>query len=89
MYLKKGDNVVVIAGSDKGKEGTIESILPNNKVIIENINVAKKHMKPDAMNPDGGIIDKEMAINASNVALLDPETKKPTRLDSGTTENLP
>ena len=80
MYLRKGDKVVVIAGSDKGKEGTVEKVLPNNKVIIENINLAKKHMKPNAVNPDGGIIEKEMAINVSNVALIDPETNKPTRV---------
>ena len=80
MYLRKGDKVVVIAGSDKGKEGTVEKVLPNNKVIIENINLAKKHMKPNAMNPDGGIIEKEMAIHASNVALIDPDTNKPTRV---------
>jgi large subunit ribosomal protein L24 len=79
MYLKKGDKVVVIAGSDKGKEGTVEKVLAD-KVIIENINLAKKHMKPNAANADGGIIEIEMAINVSNVALLDPETKKPTRV---------
>ena len=80
MYLRKGDKVVVIAGSDKGKEGTVEKVLPNDKVIIENINLAKKHMKPNAVNPDGGIIEQEMAINVSNVALIDPETNKPTRV---------
>ena len=79
MYLKKGDKVVVIAGSDKGKEGTVEKVMAD-KVIIENINLAKKHMKPNAVNPDGGIVEKEMAINVSNVALLDPETNKPTRV---------
>jgi large subunit ribosomal protein L24 len=80
MYLKKGDKVVVIAGSEKGKEGTVEKVLSNGKVIIENINMVKKHMKPNAMSPDGGIVEKEMAIQASNVALVDPETGKATRV---------
>ncbi|MBL0701672.1 MAG: 50S ribosomal protein L24 [Spiroplasma sp.] len=80
MYLKKGDNVVVIAGADKGKEGIIEKVLPNGKLIIENIKLAKKHTKPDATHSEGGIIEVEMAIDASNVSLFDEKTKKPTRV---------
>ncbi len=76
MYLKKGDRIVVTTGSDKGKEGTIEAILNNGKVIVENVNMAKKHMKPNAMNAEGGIVEVEKAINASNVMLIDPETTK-------------
>ncbi len=80
MYLKKGDRVVVTTGADKGKEGTVESVLNNGKVIVENINMAKKHMKPNAMNAEGGIVEVEKAIDASNVSLIDPETKKATRV---------
>ncbi len=80
MYLKKGDQVVVTTGSDKGKQGTVEAVLSNGKIIVENVNMAKKHMKPNALNTEGGIVEKEMAIDASNVMLIDPETKKPTRV---------
>ncbi len=80
MYLKKGDRVVVTTGSDKGKEGIVEAVQTNGKVIVENVNMAKKHMKPNAMNSEGGIVEKEMAIDASNVMLIDPETKKATRV---------
>ena len=80
MYLKKGDNVVVIAGADKGKQGIIEAVLPNGKVIVENIKLAKKHTKPNAEHSDGGIIEKEMAVDASNLSLLDPKDNKPTRV---------
>ncbi len=80
MYLKKGDRVVVTTGSDKGKEGIVEAVLSNGKVIVENVNMAKKHMKPNAMNSEGGIVEKEMAIDASNVMLIDPETQKATRV---------
>ena len=80
MYLRKGDNVVVVSGSDKGKEGIISQVLSSDKVIIEGINLSKKHMKPNASNSEGGIVEKEMAIQASNVMLIDPKTKKATRV---------
>lgn len=80
MYLKQGDNVKVMAGKDKGKEGTITKVLPKqNKVIIENINLAKKHQKP-GFGATGGIVEVEMAIDASNVMLIDPKTKEATRI---------
>ncbi|MFV0246485.1 MAG: 50S ribosomal protein L24 [Mycoplasmatales bacterium] len=80
MFLKQGDNVVVIAGKDKGKEGTITRVLKDkNKVIIENINTYKKHQKA-VQGSDGGIIEQEMGIDASNVMLIDPKSKKPTRV---------
>jgi large subunit ribosomal protein L24 len=78
--LKKGDSVIVIAGKDKGKEGAIVQVLPGkNKLIVEKINIIKKHVKatPDA---DGGIIEKEAAIHASNVKLIAPGSKKATRI---------
>lgn len=80
MYLKKGDTVKIIAGKDKGKEGIIETVLPNDKVIIENMNMATKHMKPNAVSTEGGRIEKEMPIHVSNVMLIDPKSKDTTRV---------
>ncbi len=80
MKLKTGDKVVVIAGKEKGKEGTITKILKaENKIIIENINLVKKHQKSDGQNP-GSIVDVEAPIHASNVMLVDPTNSKRTRI---------
>ncbi|MCK5829162.1 MAG: 50S ribosomal protein L24 [Methylococcales bacterium] len=75
--LKKNDQVIVLIGKDKGKQGKIIQIIGENKVLIEGINRVKKHQKgnPNA-GVQGGIIDKDMPINISNVALYNPETKK-------------
>lgn len=79
MKLKKGDTVVVIAGKDKGKEGEIIRVFPSeNKVIVNGVNTAKKHQKPRAANQQGGIIDRDMPVNASNVMLV--HQGKPTRV---------
>ena len=81
MNLVKGDNVIVIAGRDKGKTGTIQKVIPEqNRVVVENVNLRKKHKKPTQQNPDGGIVEIYAPIDASNVMLLDPKTKKPTRI---------
>jgi len=80
--IKKGDEVIVLTGKDKGKRGNVVTILPNvNRVLVENINVVKKHQKgnPQAGTP-GGIIDKEMPIHMSNVALVNPATGKADRV---------
>ena len=80
MRLKTGDKVIVITGSNKGREGTIKKVLRDeNKVIVEGINIIKKHQKGNGQE-SGGIIEREAPINASNVMLLDPKTKKPTRV---------
>ena len=80
MNLKTGDKVVVIAGKDKGKEGKITKILKaDNKVVVEGINVAKKHIKPNGQTA-GSIVEVELPIHASNVMILDPKTKKRTRI---------
>ena len=79
MKLKKGDKVVVIAGSNKGKEGTITKVL-DEKVIIEGVNLSKKHLKPKNNNGTGEIIEQEAPIHASNVMIIDPKTKKPTKI---------
>ncbi|MCI5552502.1 MAG: 50S ribosomal protein L24 [Tenericutes bacterium] len=80
MNFKTGDKVVVITGKDKGKEGTITKILRDeNKVIVEGINIAKKHVKPQGNQP-GSIVEVEAPIHASNVMIIDPKTKKGTRI---------
>lgn len=81
MRLKKGDRVVVISGKDKGKEGKILLSLPaENKIIVEGVAIASRHSKPSQANPQGGIVKKEVPINASKVMLIDPNTGKPTRV---------
>lgn len=81
MFLKTGDKVRVITGKDKGKEGTIKkTLVKENRVIVEGINKIKKHQKPSNSNPNGGIVDTEAPIQASNVMLIDPSTNEPTRV---------
>ena len=83
MKFKTGDKVRVMRGKDAGKEGQITKVLKSaDKVVVEGINMIKKHQKPNNTNPQGGIIDKEAPIHVSNVMLLDPETNKPTRIGS-------
>ena len=79
MKLKKGDKVVVIAGANKGKEGKITKVL-DDKVVVEGVNVAKKHLKPKNNNGTGEIVEVERPIHKSNVMLVDPKTKKPTKV---------
>ena len=88
MNFKVGDKVVVIAGKDKGKEGKIINTLKNdNKVVVEGINMVTKHVKPSAQNENGGIIKVEAPIHVSNVMILDPKTKKRTRIAHEIDEN--
>lgn len=80
MELKTGDNVVVIAGKNKGKEGKIIKTLKNeNRVIVEGVNIVKKHVKPNGQDA-GSIVEVEAPIHVSNVMILDPKTKKGTRI---------
>jgi len=81
MKLKKGDQVVVIAGKDKGKTGSITKVSPaTNRVVVAGINMMKKATKPDQQTGEGGgILEKEAPIHASNVMMLDPKTGKGTR----------
>jgi large subunit ribosomal protein L24 len=75
--IRKGDQVVVITGRDKGKRGSVLSISLDNKLIVEGVNLAKKHQKPNPMKGiEGGILEKAMPIQLSNVALLNPTTNK-------------
>jgi large subunit ribosomal protein L24 len=79
--IRKGDKVVVLAGRDKGKQGTVLRVLENSRVLVESVNVIKRHTKP---NPNkgvtGGIIDKEAPIHLSNIALYNPATGKGERV---------
>ncbi|MDJ0929375.1 MAG: 50S ribosomal protein L24 [Gammaproteobacteria bacterium] len=86
--IKKGDEVIVITGRDKGRRGSVISVLEDDLVLVENINVVKKHQKP---NPNagvpGGIIEKEMPIEVSNVMLFNPATGKGDRVGIKTLED--
>src|SRR5687768_2744674 len=79
--LRKGDEVIVLTGRSRGETAKIESIdKKNNRVYLENKNLGKRHQKPDLNNTEGGIVDIPMPLHVSNVALVDPKTKKPTRV---------
>lgn len=81
MKIKAGDKVKVIAGKDKGLEGKVVQALPKkDRVIVEGVNMMKKHLKPSQANPNGGIETTEAPIHVSNVMIIDPKTKKPTRI---------
>ena len=81
MHVKKGDTVQVMSGKDKGKQGVILKAMPSkNRVVVEGVNVMKKHAKPSQANPQGGILEIEAPIHVSNVMPLDPKTGKPTRV---------
>jgi len=80
LKIKKGDSVVVITGRDKGKTGEVLRVLPaNSRVVVQGINVAKRHTRPRMGDP-GGIIERELTIHVSNVAHIDPRSSKPTRI---------
>lgn len=81
MRIKTGDTVVVISGKDKGTEGVVKQALPKqDKVIVEGVNIVKKHERPTQANPNGGINEVEAPIHVSNVQLVDPKSGKPTRV---------
>jgi len=76
LKIKKGDTVIVIAGNDKGKTGRVIAVYPKKMcVLVEGVNVRKKHMRPSPAYPQGGIISKEMPIHYSNVMLVGPDGK--------------
>lgn len=87
MYIVKNDEVIVIAGANKGKTGKVLRVFrEKGKVLVEGVNVRVKHQKPSQENPEGGRIEREMPIQVSNVALIDPESKKATRVRFETSE---
>ena len=78
--IRKGDEVVVLTGKDKGRKGTVMQVMPkDNRAIVAGVNMVKRHQRQSA-NQEGGIISKEASIDLSNVALLDPKDSKPTRV---------
>lgn len=79
--IRKGDTVVVITGTDKGKQGEVLRVLPkDDRAVVRGVNIAKKHTKASGMGKPGGIIEQEATIHLSNVMLLDPKSGKPTRV---------
>jgi len=79
--IRKGDRVIVTTGRDKGRQGTVIRVVENDRVVIENVNMVKKHQKPNPQaNVPGGIVQREAAIHVSNVALFNPVTKKADRV---------
>lgn len=83
MKIRKGDRVKVIRGNHRDQEGTVLRVEPDkNRVVIEGVNRRKRHMKPSQTNPEGGIVEFEAPVHASNVMLIDPQTGDPTRVRS-------
>lgn len=81
LKIKTGDIVVVLAGDHKGSEGKVMRVITEkNKAIVEGVNLVSKHEKPNTKNPQGGIVKKEAPIHISNLALIDPKSKKATRV---------
>lgn len=81
LNIKKGDNVIVISGENKGKTGKVLKVLvEKERAIVEGVNIVSKSTKPSAKNPQGGIQKVEAPIHISNISLIDPKSKKPTRI---------
>jgi len=81
LHIKKGDTVIVNAGTSKGQEGKVLEVFPDKqRAIVEGVNLVSKHTKPNAENPQGGILKKEAAIHISNLNLKDPSTGKASRI---------
>ena len=81
LHIKKGDTVCVIAGDSKGQQGKVLKVeVSKQRAIVEGVNLVKKATKPNAQNPQGGIVEQEAPIHISNLQLLDPQSGKPTRV---------
>jgi large subunit ribosomal protein L24 len=81
IHVKKGDKVLILSGTDKGKTGQVLQVLPRSgKIIVEGVSIVKKHMRPTRDNPQGGIFDKEAPISSSKAMLICPRCNKPTRV---------
>ena len=84
--IRKDDTVIVLAGKDKGRSGRVLMVIPKeNRVLVEGVNLMKRHTKPDVAHPQGGVISKEAPLHISNVAVRDPKTGKATRVGFKTT----
>jgi large subunit ribosomal protein L24 len=83
MKIRKNDMVMVVSGNDRGKTGKVLKVFPAKyRVIVEGINLRKRHTKANRKSPQGGILEKEASIHASNVMILDPKSNEPTRVGS-------
>lgn len=81
MRIVKNDTVKILSGKYRGKTGKVLKVYPKeNRIIVEGVNIIKKHTKPSQKNPQGGIIEKEASINVSNVMVVDPKTNEPARV---------
>ncbi len=81
MKIRKNDMVMVIAGNARGKTGKVLKVYPDKeRIIIEGVNIIKRHTRPSQKNPQGGIVQREASVHVSNVMLLDPKTNEPTRV---------
>ena len=81
LHIKKGDNVIVLAGEDKGKTGKVlKMLVDKQRAIVEGVNIVSKSAKPSAKHPQGGIVKIEAPIHISNLSLIDPKSQKPTRI---------
>jgi large subunit ribosomal protein L24 len=81
MKIKKGDTILIITGKDRGKQGTVSRAMPqDNKVIVEGLNIAKKHIRPQGQTRQGGVIEKAMPLQVSNTMLICTECNQPTRV---------
>ena len=79
--IKKGDNVIVLAGRERGKRGVVRQVIPKDgRALVQDLNIAKRHLKPGRSARQAGIIDKEQPIHLSNLAVVDPKANKATRL---------
>ncbi|MCZ8523761.1 MULTISPECIES: 50S ribosomal protein L24 [Paenibacillus] len=88
LHVKKEDTVIVITGKDKGKKGRVIAAFPReNRVLVEGVNMIKKHAKPSQQNPQGGILNQEAPIHVSNVMLVDPKSGQATRVGYKVLEN--
>ena len=86
--IKKGDEVIVLTGKERGKKGTVREVMPRKgTALVQDINISKRHMKPTGTTRQAGIVDKEQPIQLSNLALVDPKSSKPTRVRVRTLAN--
>jgi large subunit ribosomal protein L24 len=86
--IKKGDDVIVLTGKERGKRGVVREVMPRKgTALVQDINISKRHMKPTGAARQAGIVDKEQPIHLSNLALVDPKNSKPTRVRSRTLSN--
>ena len=86
--IRKDDEVIVLTGRDKGKRGAVLRVVTKtDRVLVEGVNVTKRHVKPTQADPQGGIVQREAPIHISNVALIDPESDRPTRVRYKTLED--